>query len=48
MDLKTRKLNAIGYLIDRQDEKVFSKIQARIDSVRSQKSSSLKPFTENN
>ncbi len=46
MDLQTRKLNAIGYLINLQDEKVFSKIEATIDSVRNQKGSRLKPFTE--
>lgn len=46
MDLQTRKLNAIGYLINLQDEKVFSKIEATINSVRNQKDSHLKPFTE--
>ena len=46
MDLQTRKLNAIGYLINLQDEKEFSKIEATINSVRNQKDSHLKPFTE--
>ena len=46
MDLQTRKLNAIGYLINLQDEKVFTKIEATIDSIRNQKDSGLKPFTK--
>ena len=46
MDLQTRKLNTIGYLINLQDEKVFSKIEATIDSIKNQKDRSLKPFTE--
>ena len=46
MDLQTRKLNAIGYLINLQDEKVFTKIEATIDSIRIQKDSRLKPFTK--
>jgi hypothetical protein len=28
MDLQTRKLNTIGYLINLQDEKIFTKIEA--------------------
>jgi uncharacterized protein YbbC (DUF1343 family) len=46
MDLQTRKLNAIGYLINLQDEKVFTKIEATIDLVKTQKDSILKPFTK--
>jgi hypothetical protein len=46
MDLQTRKLKAIGYLIDLQEEKVFTKIEATIDSNRTQKDSKLKPFTK--
>ncbi|HEY3390390.1 MAG TPA: hypothetical protein VGK38_12500 [Prolixibacteraceae bacterium] len=46
MDLQTRKLNTIGYLINLQDEKVFTKIEAAIDSIRTQKDSKLKPFTK--
>ena len=46
MDLQTRKLNAIGYLINLQDEKVFTKIEATIASIRNQKDSGLKPFTK--
>ena len=30
MDLQSRKLNLIGYLIDIQDEKVFSEIESSI------------------
>ncbi len=30
MDLQTRKLNAIGYLIELKDEKIFSKIELTI------------------
>ena len=45
-DLQTRKLNAIGYLINLQDEKEFAKIEATIDSTRTQKNSTLKPFTK--
>ncbi len=48
MDLQTRKLNAIEYLIGLQDEKVFSKIESTI--LQSQKHGhrkvSLKPFTQ--
>ena len=46
MDLQTRKLNAIGFLINLQDEKVFTKIEATIDLIRTQKDSKLKPFTK--
>jgi hypothetical protein len=46
MDLQTRKLNAIGYLINLQDENVFTKIEATIDSIRTQNDSRLKPFTK--
>jgi hypothetical protein len=46
MDLQTRKLNAIGYLINLQDEKVFTKIEATIDSIRAKKDSKLKLFTK--
>ena len=45
MDLQTRKLNAIGYLINLQDEKIFAKIEATIDSTKTQKDRKLKPFT---
>lgn len=48
MDLQTRKLNAIQYLISLQDEKIFSKIETAI--LESQKphetNRDLKPFTQ--
>jgi len=46
MDLQTRKLNAIGYLINLQDEKIFTKIETTIDSIKSQKDIKIKPFTK--
>ncbi|MCX6236806.1 MAG: hypothetical protein NTY07_04460 [Bacteroidia bacterium] len=45
MDLQTRKLNAIRYLINLQDEKIFKKIEATIDNVKSQKEAKSSPFT---
>lgn len=42
MDLQTRKLNLIQYLIDLQDENLFSKIESLIIT----KDKELKPFTE--
>jgi len=45
MDLQTRKLNAIRYLINLQDEKIFREIEAAIDTVKSQKETELQPFT---
>lgn len=41
MDLQTRKLNLIQYLIDLKDEKLFSKIESFIT-----KDQDLKPFTK--
>jgi len=46
MDLQTRKLNAIGYLINIQDEKVFSKIESAIIDSQKRDKKSLKPFTK--
>jgi len=46
MDLQTRKLNAIGYLINLQDEKIFAKIESTIESIKSQKDIKVKPFTK--
>jgi len=48
MDLKTRKLKAIGYLINLRDEKMFDKIEAAIaDGLKQQeKTAGLKPFTQ--
>lgn len=45
MDLQTRKLDAIRYLINLQDEKIFRKIEATIDTVKSQKETKSPPFT---
>lgn len=48
MDLQSRKLNIIKYLIGLQDEKVFSKIESAI--IESEKpreiTKNLKPFTK--
>ncbi|MGI5913225.1 MAG: hypothetical protein ACOX5K_00675 [Bacteroidales bacterium] len=46
MDLKTRKLNAIEYLIGIQDEKVFSKIEAAIFQSKKDKERELKPLSQ--
>ncbi len=45
MDLQTRKLNAIGYLINLQDEKIFSKIESTIVDSQKHDRKNLKPFT---
>ena len=42
MDLQTRKLNLIQYLLNLQDENLFSKIESLIIT----KDKELKPFTE--
>ena len=41
MDLQTRKLNTIGYIIGLQDDKVFSKIESAILKSIKQKPKSL-------
>ena len=46
MDLQTRKLNAIGYLINLQDEKIFSKIESAIIDIQKHDKRNLKPFTQ--
>lgn len=46
MDLKTRKLNAIEYLIGIQDEKVFSRIEAAIFQSKKDKERELKPLSQ--
>ncbi|MGV8138542.1 MAG: hypothetical protein AB2L20_25350 [Mangrovibacterium sp.] len=49
MDLQTRKLNAIKYLIQIQDEKLFNKIESVInESKDTLESKRVKPFTKNN
>ncbi len=42
MDLQTRKLNAIEYLIGLQDERIFRKIESTIQEIKK----NLKPFTQ--
>ena len=46
MDLKTRKLNAIEYLIHLQDEDVFKKIEETIFKSKGVREKTFKPFTE--
>ncbi len=46
MDLQTRKLNAIGYLINLQDEKIFSKIESTIIDSQKHDKRSLKSLTK--
>jgi hypothetical protein len=46
MDLQTRKLNLIGYLISIEDEKIFSKIESSISRNRRLDNRVLKPFTQ--
>lgn len=47
MDLQTRKLKAIEYLIGLRDEKIFSKIESTIVEVQKQQTAQLskKPFS---
>lgn len=47
MDLQTRKLKAIEYLIGLRDEKIFSKIESTIDEVQKQQiiHRNVKPFS---
>jgi hypothetical protein len=48
MDLQTRKLNAIEYLIGLHDEKIFRKIESTIMEVQKQQTvcRSVKPLTD--
>jgi len=48
MDLQTRKLNAIEYLVGLRDEKIFRKIESTITEVQKTQivKRSLKPFTQ--
>jgi hypothetical protein len=46
MDLQTRKLKAIGYLINLQDETILNKIEATIFGTKTLDSKKLKPFTK--
>lgn len=47
MDLQTRKLKAIEYLIGLRDEKIFRKIESTIVEVQKQQTShrNVKPFS---
>jgi hypothetical protein len=46
MDLQTRKLNAIKYLINIQDENILNKIEATIYASKAIESPKLKPLTK--
>ena len=46
MDIQTRKLNAIEYLIHLQDEDVFKKIEETIFKTKDVREKAFKPFTE--
>jgi hypothetical protein len=45
MDLETRKLNAIQYLINLRDEKILNEIEATIYSAKTRKATKPIPFT---
>lgn len=45
MDLQTRKLNAIEYLIKLQDEEVFKKIETAIIESQKEEKMAMEPFT---
>lgn len=46
MDVQTRKLNAIGYLINLQDEEMLRKIESTIKEIQKIEKHPLKPFTK--
>ena len=46
MDLQTRKLNAIGYLINLEDERILNKIEAAIFETSQINALKHKPFTK--
>ena len=46
MDLQTRKLNLIGYLISIEDEKIFNRIESSIIGSKKPVQKPLKPFTQ--
>ena len=46
MDLQTRKLNIIEYLIGIKDEKIFSIIEDLIKKSKSYKELTYRPFTQ--
>jgi hypothetical protein len=45
MDIQTRKLNAIDYLIKLKDERMLTKIEATILELKTSGTKKLKPFT---
>ena len=47
MDLQTRKLNLIEYLIGLQDVELLEKIEATIFKSKKKSNYSIKPFSEN-
>ncbi len=46
MDLQTRKLNVIEYLIHLQDENEFKKIEETIFKIKNIREKALKPLTK--
>jgi hypothetical protein len=46
MDLQTRKLKAIGYLINLEDEGILNKIEATIFETKQFSTLTHKPFTK--
>ncbi len=46
MDLQTRKLNVIEYLIGLTDESIFSVFEKIVDESRSGETKSNRPFTQ--
>jgi len=46
MDIQTRKLNIISYLIGLNDEEIFLKIEELIRKSKPDKKKQFKPFTE--
>ncbi len=46
MDLQTRKLNVIEYLIHLQDENEFKKIEETIVKIKNIREKALKPLTK--
>ena len=46
MDLESRKLKAIGYLIDLEDENILNKIEATMIEYKTLDSKAIKPFSK--
>ncbi len=46
MDLQTRKLKIIEYLIGIKDERIFRRIETKINEARKQQKEVVKPFTK--